>query len=249
MEEIIEGTESFYLKGNNDKLVILVHGYTGNTSQMKILGQYLNKEGYTVVAPLLPGHGTCVEDLQETKAKEWYECVENVYNEMHKDFEKIAVIGLSLGGLLAIRLAAEKKVWKLVSVASPIYFADKRLKWLWLLKHFMSYAKKKPHNYPVEDQYNISYDKFPIKPLGSMLKLSKKCRKKFLRRVHCPTLILQGGQDMTVKPQSAEEIMRRIFSKDKQILCLENSGHNVLLDKQRNFAMIQIKEFLERGEK
>ena len=67
--------------------------------------------------------------------------------------------------------------------------------------------------------------------------------------MHCPTLILQGGQDMTVKPQSAEEIMRRIFSKDKQILCLENSGHNVLLDKQRNFAMIQIKEFLERGEK
>ena len=247
MEEIIEGTESFYLKGNNDKAVLLVHGYTGNTSQMKILGQYLNKEGYTVVAPLLPGHGTCVEDLQETKAKEWYECVENVYNEMHKDFEKIAVIGLSLGGLLAIRLAAEKKVWKLVSVASPIYFADKRLKWLWLLKHFMKYAEKRRHSYPVNDCFNVSYQgKIPVLPLESLLQLMHRCRHHYLGRILVPVLALHGGLDKTAKPESVEIITGHVRSKIKQSLTLQDSGHMVLLDKQRAFAEQQIVEFLNR---
>ncbi|MBQ0067843.1 MAG: alpha/beta fold hydrolase [Phascolarctobacterium sp.] len=244
--ESLQGAEPFYLEGTNGKAVLLIHGYTGTPSQMRMLGEYLNGEGYTVCAPLLPGHGTNVEDLRKTRVKDWYKCVVDVYDELHKTFFDIAVIGLSMGGLLAIRLAAEKKVWKLVSVATPIYLYDKRLKWLWLLKNFMDYVKKKPHIYPVDDKYNVAYDELPVAPVSSMLKLIKKCRKKFLRRVHCPALVLQGGKDFTVMPKSAEFILEKIFSKDKQLLCLEDSGHVVLLDKQRNFVMSQIKEFLER---
>lgn len=245
--EMMQGAEPFYLKGTNGKAILLLHGFTGSPSQMRLLGEYLNKEGYTVCAPLLPGHGTCVEDLQQTTADDWCNDAIRVYEELRKEYFDVAVIGLSMGGLLAIRLAAEKDVWKMVSVSTPMYLYDKRIKWLWILRYFMDYSTKNPHLYPVEDKYNVAYKgRIPVKPVVSMMDLVDACKKKFLRRVHCPTLILQGGQDFTVKPKSAEEIHKRICCHDKQILCLEDSGHMVLIDKQKEFAMMQIKEFLER---
>lgn len=245
--EIMRGAEPFCLDGKNKKAVLLVHGYTGSPSQMAMLGHTLNQAGYTVYAPLLAGHGTCVEDLQETTANDWYNSVLESYNKLNRRYDDIAVVGVSLGGLLAIRLAAEKKVSKLVCVATPMALFDRRLRWLWLLKRFVDYAKKRPNSYPVDDNFNVSYkDKIPVKPLPSMMDLMKKCRRYHLNRITVPVLALHGGLDRTAKPESADLIVKLSRGKDKQSLILQDSGHMVLLDKQRAFAEQQIVEFLNR---
>lgn len=245
--EIMRGAEPFYLDGKNNKAVLLVHGYTGSPSQMAMLGYVLNQAGYTVYAPLLAGHGTCVEDLQETTASDWYNSVLKAYKYLQQAYSDIAVVGVSLGGLLAIRLAAERDVSKLVCVATPLALMDKRLKWLWLLKHFMQYVEKKKHFYPVDSMFDVSYEgKIPVKPLHSMLALMKRCRYYYLGRIIVPVLALHGGLDRTAKPSSADLIVKLTRGKDKQSLILQDSGHMVLLDKQRAFAEQQIVEFLNR---
>ena len=56
----MQGAEGFEFQGDNGKAVLLLHGYTGSASEMRPLGEYLHKHGYTVLCPLLPGHGTTV---------------------------------------------------------------------------------------------------------------------------------------------------------------------------------------------
>ncbi len=60
----LQGAEGFEFQGDNGKAVLLLHGYTGSASEMRPLGEYLHKQGYTVLCPLLPGHGTTVEELK-----------------------------------------------------------------------------------------------------------------------------------------------------------------------------------------
>ena len=51
--------------------VLLVHGFTGSPPSMRPWGEFLHSKGYTVRVPLLPGHGTRVEELNKTKWDEW----------------------------------------------------------------------------------------------------------------------------------------------------------------------------------
>ena len=72
---IIAGTESFFFPGNGKKeVVLLLHGFAGNTAELLPLGNFLKAQGYTVFAPRLPGHGTTAEDMLRTKAEDWLEC-------------------------------------------------------------------------------------------------------------------------------------------------------------------------------
>ena len=243
----MQGAEPYYFEGNNGKAVLLLHGYTGTPSQLFLLSQLLNEAGYAVYAPLLAGHGTCVEDLQATIAEDWYKSALEAYNKLAEYYSEIAVVGVSMGGLLAIRMAAEKKIWKIVCVATPMSLFDWRLRWLPVLKHVMSYARKRKHKYPVEARYNVSYGgKIPVLPLESMMILMRRCRHNFLGRIRVPILALHGGLDRTAKPESVEIITSHVRSKIKQSMTLQDSGHMVLLDKQRTFAEQQILEFLNR---
>ena len=77
--QIMQGAETFLLQGNNGKAVLLLHGYTGTTAEMRPLGEYLHQRGYTVLCPRLPGHGTSVEDLHKTEASQWVAAAKLAY--------------------------------------------------------------------------------------------------------------------------------------------------------------------------
>ena len=109
---IIEGAESFLLDGKNNKAVLLLHGYTGAPSEMRPLGDYLHALGYTVSCVRLPGHGTSIKDLEATTATDWYGAAEAECLELLARFDSVYVAGLSMGGLLAMKLAAKLPVKK-----------------------------------------------------------------------------------------------------------------------------------------
>lgn len=103
-----------------------MHGYTGAPSEMRPLGDYLHALGYTVSCVRLPGHGTSIKDLEATTATDWYAAAEAECLELLARFDSVYVAGLSMGGLLAIKLAAKLPVKKAAFISAPIFVQDKR---------------------------------------------------------------------------------------------------------------------------
>ncbi len=246
--QIMQGAETFLLQGNNGKAVLLLHGYTGTTSEMRPLGEYLCHKGYTVLCPRLPGHGTSVEDLQKTEASQWVAASKLAYAVLAKKYQKIYVAGLSMGALLAIVLAATEKVEKAAFLAAPIYVQDKRAPFLPILRYFIHYLPKYKRNYQAMDKYCLAYDKMPTKPLTSLFALIKTCKNELVPKITVPCIIMQSKIEHTVAPKSAQYIYEHLATpkEQKRLLWLEKCGHILTLDCEHQLVFEQLADFFEK---
>ncbi|MGG1575229.1 alpha/beta hydrolase [Fictibacillus sp. NRS-1165] len=112
--------KSFTFRGGS-RAVLLLHGFTGNTVDVRELGRFLNKKGYSCHGPLYEGHGETPETLVTTRASQWWENVVDGYRFLQKQgHEEIAVVGLSLGGVFALQMAYTFPVKGLVSMCAPV---------------------------------------------------------------------------------------------------------------------------------
>lgn len=236
------GAEPFLLHGGT-KGVLLVHGFTGSPSEMRLLGDYLHQLGYTVLGVRLCGHGTSAQEMRETNWLHWFSAVENGYYILKGLCTDIAVVGLSMGGLLSLKLASEYPVSKVVSLSAPIYIADKRLPLLPLYRLLHSYVPKRSRNYNVGDLPVVNYDLTPVKSLSSLVEFIKHV-KKLLGQVTAPILIMQSEAEHTVVPKSAQYIYNHIGSKDKKLVWLKKSGHVITLDIEREKVFAEVGNFL-----
>src|SRR5262245_27456874 len=88
--------------------VLLVHGFTGTPFEMRLVGEALARRGLQVLAPLLAGHAGTTEDLRKTGWRDWLASVEQGFDALRARTERVAVCGLSLGGLLTLELARRR---------------------------------------------------------------------------------------------------------------------------------------------
>ena len=122
---IIKGAEPF-LKLGGDTGVLLIHGFTGTPADLSLLGEYLNAKGYTALAPRLTGHGSSAKTLENTTAETWMDAVRDGYAILKGAAKRIYVVGHSMGGILALILAAEAEIAGIVTLAAPITVAKER---------------------------------------------------------------------------------------------------------------------------
>ncbi len=120
---IIEGAESFFLRGNSVG-VLLIHGFTGSPAELLLLGKFLNRAGFTVLGVRLAGHGTNELNLMKTTNEDWFNSVLDGYKMLGGFCEKVFVAGHSMGGLLALKLAAFFNVEKIVTLSAPIFIEN-----------------------------------------------------------------------------------------------------------------------------
>ena len=99
MSEILPGAEPMSADGGPVG-VLVIHGFTGNPSSMRPLAEAFVAAGYTVEMPLLPGHGTTVEDMADTGWADWSAAVDKTYADLAGRVERVVVVGLSMGGSL-----------------------------------------------------------------------------------------------------------------------------------------------------
>ena len=250
-EEYLKDHTAFYLKGESKhkkfgmpKLfigdretgVLLIHGYMASPEEMRPLMDFLVKEGLTVYSVRLSGHGTSPYDLMTRTWEDWYYSVRIGYTILSQLVDNIYVCGFSMGGALAWLLAAQtpprlkgvvsisaalKLVNKASLLAPAVDFADRLMKYLGFRKTPVEFIRNRPEN------EHINYFKNPVHGVDQLLELIDKVKGE-LKEVTVPALILQGGQDPTVDPESAEEYYNTISSDIKGLVGIDSPFHGIV---------------------
>jgi len=245
---IIAGAEPFFLPGGR-RGVLLIHGFTGLPAEMRLLGEYLHRRGYTVLGVRLSGHATNIQDLVRQRAEDWLDSARDGYALLSGACAQVAVIGHSMGGLLALALAAEKKVAQVVTLAAPIYIAEERgiealppreqCAGLTVPK-----ARRRLKNVP--PAVNCTYRQMPLISVHELLDVIGKVKPR-LPEVLAPILIMQSRADHTAAPRSADYIYEHVGSRVKEMFWLEKAGHLLPLEPERELVFARAAAFLEEN--
>jgi carboxylesterase len=230
-----------------EKAVLLLHGFTGNTADVRMLGRFLESKGYTSHAPQYKGHGnTPPEEFIQTTPEDWWESVINGYQLlMDKGYKKIAAAGLSLGGVFSLKLAMAYPLVGIVPMCAPLGFSQEDT----LKNMVVSYAKDyKEVEGKTEKEIAIEMKIFQNKPMEAvkgLIRLVEEVRNR-LHDIKVPTLVIQGRHDQIIDMDSPTTIHEQIQSIIKEIKWYEQSGHVITLGDERNLVEEDIVKFLER---
>ncbi len=223
--------------------VLLIHGFTGAPTEMRPMGKYLASSGHTVSGPLLPGHRTTVADLAGRKWREWSAAVEIAYEELADRCDSICVVGLSLGSLLAIDLAANRARNRppaaLVLISPAIFVANPLMHLSWIARWIPLTIQQESAGAdlvdPEADKRVWCYDAIPGRAIHQVNLLCRRVRG-LLPAITAPTLVVMSRLDEALRFESGPFVMERISSADKEMVTLYHSGHNVLVDRERKMV-------------
>lgn len=237
---------SIYHKGHNGRGILLLHGFTGTTLEMKPVAEFFRGSGYAISAPLLAGHGTSPEHLKKTTWREWLYSAEEGYHQLLASGNRVIyAIGLSMGGILALKLAQRYEFRAMATLSSPIVVRDTRMKYARYAKWILPYVpgtreKKAPHI----EKYLVPYSKTPLASVYSLYQLIEEVKGE-LPQIKTPIFIAQSGQDETVDPASADYIYDQIGSNYKKLIHYPLSSHIITLDHDRHQLFMDVAKFFE----
>lgn len=246
--------DPIFKTGLRNAAALLLHGFTGTPDHMRPLANHLHHHGFTVHAPLLPGHGTTREHLAKTGWRDWYAGSREAFQNLKKNHGTVFVVGLSLGGILTLRLAEEfaDEVSAIACLATPLYLES----WVRFVVLLVArtplgwvYRYQKKSDIDIKDQsakQNIWHiNEMPINCIHSLTRLQKIVRRD-LKKITCPTLLLHSRYDSTAPYSSMSDIASGISSKNTETVTLENSYHLITLDFEKDFVSERVSGFFER---
>jgi len=223
-------------KSPNKTGVLLVHGFLASPAELAEFGEKLAAAGYVTLGIRLKGHGTSPWDLRDRNWEDWLESVKRGCRILSALVEQVAVVGFSTGGALALSLAADKpeKLAGVAAVSVPIRFRNRNMIFVPLLHGANRLASWLPSFEgiipfrPNESEHpHINYRNMPVRGLYELRLLVDKVEKQ-LGEVECPVLVMQGTEDKVVDPKSAEILMKKLASEEKQLRVVEAQRHGIL---------------------
>lgn len=211
--------------------VLLVHGFTGSPASMRPWGEHLAAEGFGVSVPRLPGHGTSWQELNRTRWADWYAEAERAFEKLRAGHDQVVVGGLSMGGGLALQLAANRgrEVAGVVLVNAAVATDRKDVLALPVVKHLVPSFPGIASDIKKPGVTEHGYSRTPLRAAHSMMKAWKTVRED-LPRVTQPLLVFRSSVDHVVDPSSAALIRATASSRDLTERILENSYHVATLD-------------------
>lgn len=245
---------SIFKQGSFNAAVLLIHGFTATPQVMQNLADHLFALGFTVSAPALAGHGGTRDKLLASTWQSWYETCEKELEKLKANHELVFVCGLSLGGILTLKLAQDhpQDIKALCCLATPIYLnlGVRLLIPLILytpLRWFFRYKKKSGgdiKDVSAKKNYD-SIQHMPLIGIHNIMKLQKKVREGLDKKIP-PTMLIHAREDSTAPFENLEFLSEKIQSSAIETVTLENSYHVITVDYDKDLVNTKVAEFFLR---
>lgn len=240
----IKQPQPFTFEAGN-RAVLLLHGFTGHTADVRMLGRFLEKKGYTSHAPIYRGHGLPPEELLKANPAQWWDDVEQAYKHLKNlGYEEIAVCGLSLGGVLGLKLAYSEKVKGVVPMCTPMFF-DNETQLSQGFKRFATEYKQlqEKEDRTIEREVTTLID--DSETLFEQISALIRDVSSQVDTIYTPTFVVQARNDEMINTDSATYIYNNVETDEKSIKWYEESTHVITLGKEKEQLHNDIFQFLE----
>ncbi|MFH0522092.1 alpha/beta hydrolase [Streptomyces sp. M41] len=242
---LLPGAEPYRHEGG-EVGVLLCHGFTGSPQSLRPWAAYLAERGHTVSLPLLPGHGTRWEDMQLTGWQDWYAEVDRALRDLRDRCERVVVAGLSMGGTLALRLAAKHGEdvagVMVVNPANKVHGVSASA--LPVLRHVVRTTRGITGDI-AQGGVEVGYDRVPLHAANSLRTFYRMVDGE-LPQVTQPLLVLRSAHDHVVPAADTARILSRVSSTDVTEIVLEQSCHVATLDHDANRIFEESLGFMDR---
>ncbi|MGB9722417.1 MAG: alpha/beta hydrolase [Chloroflexia bacterium] len=226
---------------------LLLHGFPGSPAEVRELGAYLAERGISVIAPLLPGHGRQPEALRGVRWSDWVQEAERARQRLQEHCTSVLALGLSAGAALSLYLAGKSPLSGVVAVSPAVKLRNPLAPLLPLARLFLRWVvlgEDADLADPTGPERQWYYTRAPASAVAEMYALLRAAWRA-AARVDVPVLIFQGRRDGVLRPEGAEALLRRIPSAEKRLIWLERSGHNALVDAERETVFREAHAFIE----
>jgi carboxylesterase len=235
--------------------VLVLHGGGDTPQTLRYLAAFLNARGYAVEVPLLSGHGRTVRDFARVRADDWIAEARARFRALRQKHDWVGLVGLSMGGALAARVAAETPDLPALCLLAPYVSMPRhvavaaRLAPLWapLVPYVRSTdgsGQASIHD-GVELSRSLAYGVFTPAALRA-LHATVQFGAAALPRIAAPTLMVQSRSDNRIRAQSGQEAFDRIGAREKELVWLDGAGHVITVDFGRERVFELVADWLER---
>lgn len=229
---MIQLPKPFFFEGGSNA-IILLHAYASNSNDVRMLGRYLQRQGYTVLGPMFTGHGTGDPADILTKGSPdawWHDTQRAIQFLRYKQYENIGIFGLSLGGVFAMRaLEVDPSLLGGGSFSSPIFTSEKNN----LLPEFVKLAKATYKYMKVDDETQQQQLQWLTAHLPAQLVQINQFAgvvAQELERVQQATFVAQGGQDELIDSQKVYELQDALINSQVSFHYYEDAGHVITVN-------------------
>lgn len=247
---IVPGAEPFFFPGGRTGCLLL-HGFTAMPEEMRWLGEYLAAQGYTVLGVRLAGHGTHPRDLARVEWTDWLISVEDGLALLRGMTDRVFVIGLSMGGVIALLSGALYPVAGVVAMSTPAAPFAGGPRWTVRLYSHLRPTLRKPVEQaegPLAGRREAGYPAYPEFPARIIVALGDVigAMRAALPQVRVPVLLIHSTADQAVPVESMQVIHDGLGTADKEMRAVDDMDHALVRDPQRGQVFEAIERFIER---
>ena len=228
--------------------VLLLHGFMSSVRTVNGMVPLLEQAGIPYRVPVLRGHGTHYKALTGVTAQDWYDDAEAALLELAGKVDKVVVVGLSMGGLVAINLGIRHldKIAGVATWAAAMRYKDPLSGLTPLLAHVVKdWVAPEAFNEPSLKVNNDNYPRFMLDAFVSLKNYARETELR-LKQMHVPICVMQSKADGVIDPVAANLIYRDVSSRHREIHWFTKSGHEMGQDLEAEAVFARTMQFIEK---
>lgn len=247
-QQIMDGAEPTFSSGASAHVagVLLLHDLGDTPQEMKSLSETLSEAGFAVDVPLLPGHGTEIDDLEATTWDDWSAAAQLALDELSSRTTGVVVCGIGMGATLACFVSADHPFVQGVVAINPrtLPVPPQAIDTLQAMLDDGCHVVP-PLGPDISDRTAkvLSYGTVPVKTLMSMFEALGDMSEHW-GEYKVPTLLVTSSRDHRVSPENGDWLEKNSGGPVERLV-LEDSFHLALLDVERDKLEAAIKDFVE----